>query len=336
MTALRTRLWAALACLAGLFPAAGAASVGQPSKAIAKHAALTASAKAPLTRPLAVAALNPNGPAQPFVLQASASDRALAERCLAQAVYYEAGLQPVAGQEAVAQTVLNRLRHPDYPKSVCGVVYEGSALRTGCQFSFTCDGSLRRGVDAALWLQSMTVAKQALNGFVPCRRWARRPTTTPTTCARTGRWRASADHPDRRSHLLPLAGRERRCEPAFNGQYAGHEADLSTVLRATDPRLETLRPAVLRRTAARAPDLREAVARNNAGGYRMIEATYTTTAERRVHSVIPAATPSPRPAVATQTAAALPTPAIHPAQVTLPPVHPTEVVAQTVIATAPK
>jgi spore germination cell wall hydrolase CwlJ-like protein len=334
MTALRTRLWAALACLAGLFPAAGAASVGQPSKAIAKHAALTASAKAPLTRPLAVAALNPNGPAQPFVLQASASDRALAEHCLAQAVYYEAGLQPVAGQEAVAQTVLNRLRHPDYPKSVCGVVYEGSSLRTGCQFSFTCDGSLRRGVDASLWLQSMTIAKQALNGFVM-------PAVGEATYYHADYVRPYWAGALRRitqigAHIFYRWPGASGDASAFNGQYAGHEADLSTVLRATDPRLETVRPAVLRRTAARAPDLREAVARNNAGGYRMIEATYTTTAERRVHSVIPAAAPSPRPAVAAQTAAALPTPAVHPAKVTLPPVHPTEVVAQTVFATAPK
>ncbi len=97
----------------------------------------------------AASVLNP--PARPFVLHASAPDRAQAEQCLAQAVYFEAGNQSAAGEAAVAQTVLNRLRHPDYPKSVCGVVYQGSSLKTGCQFSFTCDGSLNRPVMPSVW-----------------------------------------------------------------------------------------------------------------------------------------------------------------------------------------
>ncbi|HEY5006451.1 MAG TPA: cell wall hydrolase [Caulobacteraceae bacterium] len=105
-------------------------------------------------------------PAQPFVLHASTTDRAQAEQCLAQAVYFEAGNQSAEGQAAVAQTVLNRLRHPDYPKSVCGVVYQGSSLKTGCQFSFTCDGSLNRPVMPAVWAGARAVAVRALNGYV--------------------------------------------------------------------------------------------------------------------------------------------------------------------------
>jgi hypothetical protein len=62
--------------------------------------------------------------------------------------------------------VLNRVRHPDFPKSVCGVVYEGSQLPIGCQFSFTCDGSLARPPIEPYWTRAKTVAEAALDGFV--------------------------------------------------------------------------------------------------------------------------------------------------------------------------
>jgi len=62
--------------------------------------------------------------------------------------------------------VLNRVRHPAFPASVCGVVYEGSTRATGCQFTFTCDGSLYRGPDAAGWRRAYAIAEQALNGSV--------------------------------------------------------------------------------------------------------------------------------------------------------------------------
>lgn len=120
---------------------------------------------------LLINALKPFGagptlPARPFVLNASAEDRARAEECLTQAIYYEAAVEPVEGMAAVAQTVLNRLRHAGYPKSVCGVVYEGSLRATGCQFSFTCDGSLARIPNPVLWERARGVARRALNGYV--------------------------------------------------------------------------------------------------------------------------------------------------------------------------
>jgi spore germination cell wall hydrolase CwlJ-like protein len=86
--------------------------------------------------------------------------------CLSQAVYYEAAWEPLPGKRAVAQVVLNRMRHPAYPKSVCGVVYQGSERRTGCQFSFTCDGSLLRRPAAGAWDDAVAVARAALGGFV--------------------------------------------------------------------------------------------------------------------------------------------------------------------------
>jgi len=102
---------------------------------------------------------------KPFILPAGAEkERALF--CLTQAVYYEAGFEVGEGQRAVAQVVLNRLRHPAYPKSVCGVVYQGSQRATGCQFSFTCDGSLARVPGEVAWNRARDVASQALAGYV--------------------------------------------------------------------------------------------------------------------------------------------------------------------------
>jgi spore germination cell wall hydrolase CwlJ-like protein len=86
--------------------------------------------------------------------------------CLTQAVYYEAASEPLTGRRAVAQVVLNRMRHPAYPKSVCGVVYQGWERNTGCQFSFTCDGSLLRRGGGALWKEAQNVARAALSGYV--------------------------------------------------------------------------------------------------------------------------------------------------------------------------
>lgn len=105
-------------------------------------------------------------PAHPFVLKASADDRRRALRCLTQAVYYEAALEPGLGQDAVAQVVLNRVRDPNYANSVCGVVFEGAERTTGCQFSFTCDGSLSQPPVKWAWDRAQIVAERALNGHV--------------------------------------------------------------------------------------------------------------------------------------------------------------------------
>lgn len=86
--------------------------------------------------------------------------------CLTEAVYYEAASEPEQGQRAVAQVVLNRVRHPSFPNSVCAVVYQGSERQTGCQFTFTCDGSLRRPPASGLWLRARQVAESALSGRV--------------------------------------------------------------------------------------------------------------------------------------------------------------------------
>jgi len=85
--------------------------------------------------------------------------------CLAAAVYYEARGEGSAGQAAVAQVVLNRMRHPSFPHSICGVVFQG-AQSHACQFSFACDGSMRRGKETAAWARAKAVAARALGGYV--------------------------------------------------------------------------------------------------------------------------------------------------------------------------
>ena len=108
----------------------------------------------------------PNPAAAPFAFKGDTAARKRALECLASAVYYEAGSQDDAGERAVAQVVLNRVRHPAFPASICGVVYEGSTRATGCQFTFTCDGSLYRQPDLVGWRRAYTIAQQALNGAV--------------------------------------------------------------------------------------------------------------------------------------------------------------------------
>ena len=104
--------------------------------------------------------------AQPFRLDMAGKNGRQALQCLTQAAYYEAGANGPLAQAAVVQVVLNRVRHPDFPKSVCGVVYQGSENDTGCQFTFTCDGAMKRPVDAEAWDDARKVARTALGGYV--------------------------------------------------------------------------------------------------------------------------------------------------------------------------
>lgn len=114
--------------------------------------------------PLSALPLEPVGKFQLGANSQGAGAYPTALRCLTQAVYYEAAVEPMQGRRAVAQVVLNRMRHPAYPHSVCGVVYQGAERRTGCQFSFTCDGSLLRAPAAGPWRQAEEIARAALAG----------------------------------------------------------------------------------------------------------------------------------------------------------------------------
>ena len=106
------------------------------------------------------------GTAEPYVASRDPAtfDRSL--QCLTEAIYYEARSESEDGQRAVAQVVLNRVRHPSYPNTVCGVVYQGSQRTTGCQFSFTCTGVMGPITESAAWDRARRVAAAALRGQV--------------------------------------------------------------------------------------------------------------------------------------------------------------------------
>lgn len=108
---------------------------------------------------------DPNPAARPFVFAGGETDLARATDCLAAAQIYEAGDDAV-GEQAVAQVVLNRVRHPAFPKTVCGVVFQGQERRTGCQFTFSCDGALARRPSEAAWTRAREIARAALAGKV--------------------------------------------------------------------------------------------------------------------------------------------------------------------------
>ncbi len=148
------------------FPGA-AALYAVPDDAAPAHG--TTGTVAPPPEPVTATAFDPGEatvtPALPFVTRASALDRGRALECLTAAIYYEAASEPDDGERAVAQVVLNRVRHPAFPATVCGVVYQGSE-KHGCQFSFACDGSMARARSRTGWARAMRVAAEALAGQV--------------------------------------------------------------------------------------------------------------------------------------------------------------------------
>lgn len=87
---------------------------------------------------------------------------AQAQRCLAQAIYFEARSEPVEGWHAVADVVINRAISRRYPASICGVVFQGERRRHKCQFSFACDGRSDRAQNKRLWQQAMQVSANKL------------------------------------------------------------------------------------------------------------------------------------------------------------------------------
>ncbi|MDI1294574.1 MAG: cell wall hydrolase [bacterium] len=107
----------------------------------------------------------PNPAPRPFLFTGTETDLARATDCLAAAQIFEAGDDAV-GEQAVAQVVLNRVRHPAFPKTVCGVVFQGQERATGCQFTFSCDGALARTPPPAAWERAREIARAALAGRI--------------------------------------------------------------------------------------------------------------------------------------------------------------------------
>jgi spore germination cell wall hydrolase CwlJ-like protein len=106
------------------------------------------------------------GPAaKPFRFAGDTESRGRAIDCLATAMWYEAG-ESDSGQRAVGQVILNRVRHPAFPGTVCGVVFQGSERATGCQFTFTCDGAMHRLPSQASLESARARSRAMLDGAV--------------------------------------------------------------------------------------------------------------------------------------------------------------------------
>ncbi len=137
----------------------------QPEPMVLRDVAPTEASRINASIPFSVEA-NPRARSTVF-RAASPGDQLRSLQCLAEAIYYEARSENEDGQRAVAQVVLNRVRHPAWPASVCGVVYQGP-LRAGggCQFTFTCDGALVRLPFGADWARARRLAAEALAGNV--------------------------------------------------------------------------------------------------------------------------------------------------------------------------
>lgn len=119
----------------------------------------------PMPRP--APGVPPPSPAERLHLEGK--ERVRAERCLANAIYFEARSEPVRGQMAVAQVVVNRAFSGFYPNDICGVVYQNAGRRLACQFTFACDGKSKAINERGNWARANRIAKQTLDGqiYVP-------------------------------------------------------------------------------------------------------------------------------------------------------------------------
>jgi hypothetical protein len=117
--------------------------------------------------PRAAPGVPPPSPAQRLKLEGK--DYARAEKCLANAIYFEARSEPVRGQMAVAQVVVNRAFSGFYPNDICGVVYQNAHRHLSCQFTFACDGKSKAITERGHWARAVRIAKQTLDGqiYVP-------------------------------------------------------------------------------------------------------------------------------------------------------------------------
>ena len=106
----------------------------------------------------------PPSPAQRLKLDDK--EYAKAQRCLANAIYWEARSEPVRGQMAVAQVVMNRVFSPFYPNDVCAVVYQNAHRHLSCQFTFACDGKRKTITERGHWARANRIAKQTLDGQI--------------------------------------------------------------------------------------------------------------------------------------------------------------------------
>ena len=120
----------------------------------------------PLITPAVLVPASPDGtrPRYADLIDPEAVDRE--QRCLTQAVYFEARSEPEQGQAAVAQVILNRVRSGLYPASVCGVVFQNKHRHLACQFTFTCEGKSLRVTDQESWRTAERIAREVVSGDI--------------------------------------------------------------------------------------------------------------------------------------------------------------------------
>ena len=251
------------------------------------------------------ALIDVGAPAKPFFSAGVGLTHARAQECLAQAVWYEAASESEAGQRAVAQVVLNRVAHPSWPSSVCGVVYQGSERKTGCQFTFTCDGSLARRPSGASWARAQRIAAEALSGSVYA------PVGLAThyhTLWVNPYWAGTLDHigtigAHRFYRLRGNAGEK----SAFNAAYAGLESGpLARAVNAAAslPDVDAARPVISYDIPETRPAAPVATAAANAtapgtpaySGTGAVKAEYARAGQWKARPATPAAAPSAAPA----------------------------------------
>lgn len=106
--------------------------------------------------------------AQPYEF-VSLKERERQLKCMADNIYYEAAMEPAEGKIAVAQIVMNRVAHPEFPKDPCKVIYQKNTFTNAvvCQFTWLCDGSVnRRPIRQDLWDESYRAAQMVMmEGF---------------------------------------------------------------------------------------------------------------------------------------------------------------------------
>ena len=126
----------------------------------------------PLSLSTKMAYARDNAPVTDFTILRDENGKKVSEKemwCLATAIYFESRGEKYRGQIAVAQVVMNRLKHRIYPKTICGVVFQNQNRRNACQFSFACDGIPERVTDAKSWKQAEEIAEGVVRGtlYVP-------------------------------------------------------------------------------------------------------------------------------------------------------------------------
>lgn len=244
MPAAATRLRLALmpaAPASAAAPSAAEATFASPGSGVTGTTALPPEPRS-FARAFPSAAAPGVSPALPFSMRGvSGVDRGRALNCLTDAIYYEAASESDDGQRAVAQVVLNRVRHPAFPATVCGVIYQGSEKGSGCQFSYACDGSMARLPSPAARARAGRIAAAALAGYVF------RPVGLAThyhTYAVTPAWNRTLVMTDAiGAHFFHRWKGYWGTSAAFQQRYLGHEPAPGPAPRALPGMLPVVAPA---------------------------------------------------------------------------------------------